>query len=251
MDAKRSRKAYWDQVSPEYNSLYSGAFSRREDARLQYWLESAIDFRKKPRILDIGCGTGLGLFLLRRISSNFSYVGIDVSEGMLSQFRSRIARSPVGIEVDLIVCDAHDIERLFEAQRFDVIIMINAVASYLGGPTRLLRRTRSVLAENGLIFASFLNRHSLRRLLRRERSVIEIYNTRGVDGGLQGIEAITIERRELEIRCMRSGFSPRFIRFQSVLGGVWEGRAATSIEAVVEQIAPSLGHTINLLAKKI
>src|SRR5437879_5241714 len=104
---------YWDAVSKHYDEFYAHRYSQREDREVQKRLVEAIGQCDKPRILDIGCGTGLGLKLLMTELKEFSYVGMDISEGMISQFRSKVGPMPQGINVDLRVADARYIDQLF------------------------------------------------------------------------------------------------------------------------------------------
>jgi ubiquinone/menaquinone biosynthesis C-methylase UbiE len=247
-DARARR--YWNRISKDYDDFYVDRFSQQEDAQSKRWLAEAVHSRAKLRVLDVGCGTGLGLALLPIETAQIEYTGMDISEGMISQFQAKVDLMHRDMKVTLRVGDARQLDRVFPANSFDLIIIINAAASYVGTPTQLLKNSRVVLSENGALFASFLHRFSLRRLLAGKAKPVERYNTRGADEVLQGVRALTVSQNELKKRCMRLGLQLDWIRYQSVLGGVWENDIAASIERVAIRVAPGLGHTINLLAHK-
>jgi ubiquinone/menaquinone biosynthesis C-methylase UbiE len=73
----------YDAVAATYDSDHSGKRERAEDAWVRRWLRG----RLMGDVLDVACGTGLLLDLLD--VSPFRYLGIDVSEGMLSVARNK------------------------------------------------------------------------------------------------------------------------------------------------------------------
>lgn len=67
---------------------------------------TALDLSVGDRVLDIGCGTGGNLpFVDRAVGREGTYVGVDLSRGMLSRAQ---ARDP-GVDVDLLQADASDL----------------------------------------------------------------------------------------------------------------------------------------------
>lgn len=66
---------------------------------------AALDLSAGARVLDIGCGTGGNLpFVDRAVGGEGTYVGVDLSRGMLSRAQ---ARDP-GVDVTLLEADASD-----------------------------------------------------------------------------------------------------------------------------------------------
>lgn len=66
---------------------------------------AALDLSAGARVLDIGCGTGGNLpFVDRAVGGEGTYVGVDLSKGMLSKAR---ARDP-DVDVALLEADASD-----------------------------------------------------------------------------------------------------------------------------------------------
>lgn len=245
MDSK-----YWDNIAPAYDQLYTSAWSANEDLELQTWLTEIVGHQSQRRILDIGCGTGLGFHLLSQISSNFVYVGLDISAAMLATLRSKYSSSYNSGQIELVQSPASNLAQLFPAESFDAIILINAAASYAGTPSFVLSNCQRLLKPDGRVFASFLNRTSLRRFARVKCGSTEVFNTRGANRRLQGVEVIVPTSSEIAYRCRRSGLEIVWTRFQSLLGGVAEKSWLWPLELAIRRLAPSLGHTVNVLAHK-
>lgn len=74
----------YDQVSELYEETFEDLRVRRDEWS---WLQSEIDFTKKPMLLDIGCGNGA--FLRQIFSKLKSGAGVDVSAGMLKMAKTK------------------------------------------------------------------------------------------------------------------------------------------------------------------
>lgn len=86
---------------------------------------------KKPKLLDLGCGTGTHLKLLQ---DEFEVEGVDLSEEMLKVARTKVS-------VPLSQGDA----RTFNLDRqFDVILMTSAVLGYQHSNDHVLETLRNV-----------------------------------------------------------------------------------------------------------
>lgn len=88
------------------------------------------------RILDLGCGTGGHLLILAR--RGYEMAGVDRSEAMLAQAQEKLARE--GLEATL---QAGDVQAVELEARFDAVISMFAVFSYLLSQETLLRALRS------------------------------------------------------------------------------------------------------------
>lgn len=74
----------YDQVSEHYEKTFEDLSVRRDEWN---WLTDEIDFSKKPKVLDIGCGNGA---FLRQVASQLSEgYGVDASSGMLKMARTK------------------------------------------------------------------------------------------------------------------------------------------------------------------
>jgi ubiquinone/menaquinone biosynthesis C-methylase UbiE len=74
------------------------------------------------RILDIGCGTGAGTLFLAREFPRASVRGIDLSEEMIREARSKVGLDPEG-RIAFKVADAADLP--YEDESFDLVAQLN------------------------------------------------------------------------------------------------------------------------------
>lgn len=85
------------------------------------------DFGPFPAGLDVCCGTGAGLEVLRPLCAE-RVVGLDMSRGMLAVARQRMAQAPGSSEVTLVRGDA--LEMPFQGE-FDVALCLGAFGHIL------------------------------------------------------------------------------------------------------------------------
>lgn len=104
-----------------------------------------------PRLLEIGCGTGAHAHWL--VAGGWQVCGIDRSEDMLKQARTRLAENPSMAEFH--IGDARDVDL---GQQFDAVISLFHVMSYQAEPGELeaaMRSARRHLQQGGLFFFDF------------------------------------------------------------------------------------------------
>jgi SAM-dependent methyltransferase len=92
---------YNDYASKVYDRTYATLRAQRSEAKLiaDFAYQQLID---DEAILDLGCGTGLHLNLLREMTDGkFRLIGIDGSPSMVKTARSRLASNASIYEVDL------------------------------------------------------------------------------------------------------------------------------------------------------
>jgi len=100
----------------------------------------------RPRILDIGCGSGIPTMELARLSDG-EIVGLDIDRPMLARLERRIEQAGLAGRVKALFCSLCSLE--FPEESFDVIWAegsINVV-----GFERGLREWRPLLKANGFL----------------------------------------------------------------------------------------------------
>ena len=132
----------WDEVAATYGSGDSpfGQFPHR----LATW--AGID--PGDRVVDLGCGNGLGLEALGEVAPRSPVVGVDFSSAMLAESARRVA---VGAGVGLVRADVMALP--FPPGSFDVALS-SSVFQFVGYSIEALREWRRVLAPGGRLAVS-------------------------------------------------------------------------------------------------
>ena len=115
--------------------------------------------KPKTTILDVGCGTG-------RVSSNFlnnKITLIEKHEEYLKQAQKKI-NNPAIFKGDVL--DYKD------SQKFHNILLLNFIHEQ-PSIERIIKKIKSLLIKNGLLFITYPNSESLHRLIGSELDIIE------------------------------------------------------------------------------
>jgi SAM-dependent methyltransferase len=138
----------WDEVAGCYGEGTSpfGQFSRR----LAEWA----GVTGGERVVDLGCGNGLGLAALSALDrSPGSVVGVDVSARMLAASTRRTSSAPVRGQVPVSLVRADVMALPFPAAAFDLAVS-SSVFQFVGYSLDALVEWRRVLAPGGRLAVS-------------------------------------------------------------------------------------------------
>jgi ubiquinone/menaquinone biosynthesis C-methylase UbiE len=116
---------------------------------LQTWLEIPALLRAVPvapgaRILEIGCGRGVGLVQLSRLCKPARLVGLDIDDNLIALAADRTAA--YSVRAELFVGDARALP--FADGEFDVVIDFGT-CYHIDRPDAALREIARVLAPGG------------------------------------------------------------------------------------------------------
>ena len=153
-DKKTISKARFDKEAANYDQS-----ARFELVRSRYrFVIEEIQKHQFKTWLDVGCGTGALLAVIREQRKDVQLFGIDLSEEMI-----KVARAKLGEKADLRVSDS---ERLpFEDRKFDLITCTFSFHHY-PHPVEALIEMKRVLSQGGvLIIADPLLFTPLREIL--------------------------------------------------------------------------------------
>lgn len=118
--ALSSTERGYDLLAPKFDGTPFCTPPQLLDACERYLRQGA----PPGRSLDVCCGTGVGLLMLRRVTKT-SVTGVDFSRNMLEQARVRVAQAR---DVSLIRADARKLDLLPELQqRFDCVTCFGAL----------------------------------------------------------------------------------------------------------------------------
>ena len=138
---------YYNDAASTYDADYTDPISVAENAVVADILSELV--QPNTRVLDIGCGTGLGLELLDERSIPLSqYLGIDISPEMISRF---VAKHGKRENVSAVRLDAQDAIVLGQ-DTFDSVISLFGSFSHSMLPHLAWTSIESCLSPGGTIF---------------------------------------------------------------------------------------------------
>ncbi len=150
----------------------------------------------KPRILDIGCGSGVPTMALARLSDGEVF-GIDIDHDALEEFAKKISEGGLSDRVKAVECSLFNIE--FPDENFDIVWAEGVIAfiGFEGG----LREWRRLIKPNG-----FLVVHDNRDDIESKRDCISVCGYAMIDMFLVAKDAwwndyyCLLEKRIQELR---------------------------------------------------
>jgi 2-polyprenyl-3-methyl-5-hydroxy-6-metoxy-1,4-benzoquinol methylase len=150
-----------EEMSKFYPRDYYGKQNRMAKVIVKHLLYMKIrkimSFRKKGRILDVGCGEGG--FLLNFKERGWEAYGVDISEAAC-----RLARAKLGRYI--FNCELKD--RHFPDSSFDVVTL-NHVLEHMLNPNEELREVHRILKDDGILRLSTPNIDSLQFKISKDR----------------------------------------------------------------------------------
>lgn len=231
----RMQQMYWSAMAQSYDSLYETRWSRLENDWVQKRIASQIESHN-ARVVDLGCGTGLGAEMLGHHIDLAGYVGVDIAAPMAAiANRLHNVATHVGPMDELGWIDNDSI---------DVVISTFSAASFCEAPERLLHEVHRILKPQGYAYISFLGRP------RPLGDLARTFRTRGA----RHTETSTVARRyrpsELRRLAMATGFRNPSITAMNAFSGVCEAEALWNLGVVIGALLPRSSHLLELEVTK-
>jgi ubiquinone/menaquinone biosynthesis C-methylase UbiE len=112
---------------------------------------------KKGKILEVGCGEGLFLDVLSKVSPDLEIVGVDNWDEILNKTKERLKERK---NVSLIKADGTNLP--FEDNTFDTVVCVNVLLNISDFETvsRILKEMLRVCKLDGKIFFDIRNKRS-------------------------------------------------------------------------------------------
>jgi ubiquinone/menaquinone biosynthesis C-methylase UbiE len=152
-----------DEYRPFPNE--TGRNSRQESLEIPLMVR-ALGLPAGGRLLEVGCGRGIGLPVLARLLRPARLAGLDPEAGFLEEARARLGET--GVEAELV---PGDVRRMpFGEGAFDLVVDFGT-CYHIARPEQALREIARVLAPGGLFVhetpVSQLMAHPVRSFGRR------------------------------------------------------------------------------------
>ena len=128
--------------------------SNRERNR---WTVDLLDVKAGDRILELGCGPGVGLEVCLARGSDVTVCGLDHSQTMLDQARRRNRAAFETGQLSLVRGDI--LQAKLEDTKFDKVYSTNVV-QFLQDKIAAFHRIGALLAEGGLVATTYMPRHA-------------------------------------------------------------------------------------------
>lgn len=147
MDTKEALSEAYDRSAPAYDQAAGGHYLRALWSLLPF-----VNLAPFPAILDVGCGTGLGLLEAARVLGPCrKLAGVDLSPGMIDVARARARAS--GEPAVFTVGDAEALE--LPDGSFDLVIC-NSAYHWFADRSRAIKELSRVLRPGGQLLLTSL-----------------------------------------------------------------------------------------------
>jgi ubiquinone/menaquinone biosynthesis C-methylase UbiE len=263
-----SPEGYYDALAGHYDSLYQDSLSQAENWFVTELLAQTLDqIPDHLEVLDIGCGTGLGVSFCdsysRRSGRKYNYVGLDVSSKMIRQAKEKWKHKSNACFFHGDMCDLS----YFADSSFNVICSFFGSFSHATLYGIAMSELYRILKPRGRVLLMVYSRYSLRnlfncflRLDKRAFAFKKPYNIRN-EAQKNGCHAFFYSPNSLST--LLTGFGFDHIRFfglnvlmelpifkffaQRSKRGI---RDWLALESKLFRAWPGLGHSLIAIAKK-
>jgi cyclopropane fatty-acyl-phospholipid synthase-like methyltransferase len=130
--------------------------NRGSNRRRNEWTVELLEIAPGDRVLEFGCGPGVGLVAAAQRATAGRVVGIDHSAVMVGQARNRVRKLGLDARVEVRLGDLRTLDAL--AGPFDKIFSANLV-QFIADKPALFARLHRLLAGGGKLASTYMPRH--------------------------------------------------------------------------------------------
>lgn len=130
--------------------------TRGSNRQRNQWTVDLLEIAPTDRVLELGCGPGLGLAAAAQRATQGRLLGLDHSEVMIEQARRHLKRLGLERRVDLRLGDVDTLK--FLAGPFDKALSVNVV-QFVSDKAQLFAQLLRLLAPGGKVATTYQPRH--------------------------------------------------------------------------------------------
>jgi len=188
-DHKAESRKYFDELAPRYDGHYYGRHGRQQYERVVAVAKNW----KFSSILDVGCGTGALLALLKR--PRVKLAGADISSKMVAEARKRL-----GTSADVRVADSEKLP--WKAGSFDLVVTTDSLHHW-PRPLQAFAEMRRVLRKGGHVVVADVTAPPVLKQLSNwiaqfgKEGDVRVYSATELDLMLREVGFVDIRREHL------------------------------------------------------
>jgi len=148
----------YTKLAKYYDVIYRDYLKSMVPKLVDAYVECFKRFARRgvKEVLDIACGTGGPTIELAK--RGYSVVGADLHEEVIELAREKAKK--LGLNVNFVVCDARELDKVFSSDSFDAVTMFFTSIAYmtkLDDLIKLLKSVKYVLRDGGIFVADSPN----------------------------------------------------------------------------------------------
>ncbi|MFZ5392087.1 MAG: class I SAM-dependent methyltransferase [Patescibacteria group bacterium] len=137
-------KQTYDSLASEYNQRWKSYLIHQREVMLPFIEQMKRDFNGKIRVLDVGCGVGLNLFILD--DNGFNVTGLDLSSEMAKYAKQNVLGANV-LTGDFLEYDFYE--------KYNGVVMDLFIHLFpLDIVTKILLKLKQIIVSGGYAFIS-------------------------------------------------------------------------------------------------
>ena len=114
---KDHARSSYNNISPIYDFISIGSEHKFIDLGVK-----KLNIQQDEKVLEVGFGTGYAILqLAKAVGEGGKTIGVDISEGMISQAEKKINKTSLADRIELVQADASDLP--FKLDWFDAVFM--------------------------------------------------------------------------------------------------------------------------------